>query len=110
MNADNSNDCESYNSTTLELFIPSRIVFNTLCLSSDKTSLFIMSLTRLSIYIIIYYLLNDIMNLEDNKIIQYVLMIIIFVNILYLGLVVAKTPVFSIGSDQSMFEKTGGSK
>jgi len=108
MNEDTIDDCVSYNQTTLELFVPSSIIFNTLCVSTDKTSLFIISLIRLLMYIIIYYVLNDIMDFEENKIIQYLLIIIILVNILYTGVVVAKTPVFSIGADRSMFEKTEG--
>ena len=103
-----STDCISYISSTLEIFIPSPIIFSSLCVSTDKTNLFIVSLLRLIMYMLIYYAVNDVINYKKYKIIQYILIIIICVNILYIGIVVAKNTLFSIGSDNSMFEKTEG--
>lgn len=104
----NANDCISYTSSTLEIFIPSPIVFSALCVSTDKTNLFIVSLIRLIMYMLIYYVVNDMINYEDYKTTQYILITFICVNILYIGLVVSKTTLFGIGTDQSMFEKTEG--
>ncbi len=102
----NSTDCISYTSSTLEIFIPSPIVFSTLCVSTDKTNLFIVSLIRLIMYMLIYYGINDMINYDDHRTIQYILVTMICVNILYIGLVVSKNTVFSIGTDQSMFALT----
>jgi hypothetical protein len=103
-------DCISYIPSTLELFIPSQVIFSTLCLSTDKTNLFIVSLVRLLVYIIIYYVTNDIINLENHLTIQYLLFALICVNILYIGIVVTKITVFSVSSERSMFEKTEAEK
>ena len=106
----NTIDCISYVPSTLELFIPSDAIFSTLCVSTDKTSLFIMSFIRLLVYIILYYVIDDMINYEKYKTLQYLLVIMIFVNILYIGIVVAKNTVFSIGSGHSMFAQTEGRK
>lgn len=105
-----ANDCISYSPTPLELWIPSPIVFSTLCVSTDKTSLFIISLIRLILYCLIYYFLQDTINYTDYKTTQYVIITLISVNIMYIGIVVSKTTTFSIGSDPSMFSKTEGAK
>lgn len=95
-------ECISYQSHIFELFVPSPIVLLTFCISYDKTELFIVSLIRLIIYIIIYYMLEDMMNLESHRIIKYLLLISIWVNILYIGIVVSKNPLYSMGSEQSI--------
>lgn len=101
-----SNDCISYLSNSYELFLPSPIIINTFCVSTDKTNLFIVSSMRLLIYVIVYYLLDELISFSDHRIIQYILIIMIFVNIVYLGFVVGKNTLFSISSDLSMFSKT----
>jgi hypothetical protein len=55
---------------------------------------------------LIYYGINDMINYDDHRTIQYILVTMICVNILYIGLVVSKNTVFSIGTDQSMFALT----
>lgn len=107
----NTIDCISYaNPSALELFIPSNVIFSTLCVSTDKTNLFIVSITRLLVWIILYYVIDDMINYENYKTLQYLLVTMIFVNILYIGMVVAKNTVFSIGSGNSMFAMTEGKK
>jgi ABC-type bacteriocin/lantibiotic exporter with double-glycine peptidase domain len=107
----NTIDCISYvQPSSLELFIPSNVIFSTLCVSTDKTNLFIVSVARLLVWIILYYVIDDMINYEKYKTLEYLLVIMIFVNILYIGVVVAKNTVFSIGSRNSMFTITEGRK
>jgi hypothetical protein len=101
-----SSDCISYTPSPLEIILPSPVVISTLCVSTDKTSLFITSLIRLFFYIVLYHILSEIMDLNAYKEIQYVLLVVIAVNIIYLGLVVSKSTVFSMGASRSMFETT----
>lgn len=101
-----TSDCISYSPSSLELLFPSPIIISTLCVSTDKTSLFITSLIRLLFYIILYHVLDEIMDLNHYRAIEYVLLILIAINVVYLGLVVSKSTVFSIGSGRSMFELT----
>ncbi|VBB18234.1 hypothetical protein YASMINEVIRUS_697 [Yasminevirus sp. GU-2018] len=98
--------CISYESSTFELFIPSPIIFSTFCVSTDRTSLFIVSVVRVLFYVILYYVLNDIIDMEQYRYIKYVLLMMIIVNIVYVGFVVSKDTTFSIGADKSMFAKT----
>ena len=98
--------CISYDSSSFELFIPSPIIFSTLCVSTDRTSLFIVSVARVLFYVILYYVLNDVIDMEQYRYIKYVLLTMIIVNIVYVGFVVAKDTTFSIGADKSMFAKT----
>lgn len=99
-------ECISYIPSSLELLIPSPIVISTLCVSTDKTSLFIVSLIRLLLFVILYYILSEIMDLNEHRTLQYIILVIIAVNIMYIGLVVSKSTVFSMGASRSMFELT----
>lgn len=108
MDSVDNNNCISYTPSSLELILPSPIVFSTLCVSTDKTSLFINSFIRLMFYVILYYFLNDMIDMNKHRIVQYILFTMIMVNILYIGVVVSKTTIFSIGTDQSMFPYTKG--
>jgi len=101
-----TSDCVSYTPSSIELLLPSPIVISTLCVSTDKTSLFITSLIRLVFYIILYHVLGEIMDLNRYRGIQYALLTIIAVNVIYLALVVSKSTVFSIGSGRSIYELT----
>lgn len=96
-------ECISYESHSFELLFPSPIIISTFCISYDKTELFIMSLTRLLIYVTLYYLVEENINLEEHRIIKYVLFTMICVNIIYLGFVVAKQTVFSVSNNNSIY-------
>lgn len=100
-------NCISYEPTSLELILPSPIIFNTLCVSTDRTTLFIVSIIRILFYVILYYVLNDIINLEDYRYIKYILLTMIIVNIIYVGFVVSKDTTFSIGADVSILGANG---
>jgi hypothetical protein len=104
MSNSNNDKCISYELNALEFILPSPIVFSTLCLSTDKTSLFIMSLIRLIFYIIFYYLLAEMIDMNEHKTIQYILFTLICINIIYLGMVVSKNTMYSISSNQSMLQ------
>lgn len=98
--------CISYESSTLELVLPSPIIFSKLCVSTDRTSLFIVSFIRVIFYVILYYVINDLIDLEHERYIKYVLLTVIVVNSLYVGIVVGKNTSFSIGADRTVLEKT----
>lgn len=97
--------CIGYESSISELFIPSPIILSTLCLSTDRTNLFLVSLIRIVFYVVLYYVMNDLMGLAEHQYVKYILLVIIIINILYLGVVVAKNPVFSVGSGMSILGK-----
>jgi|SRR5579872_1533343 len=101
------NNCISYEPTSIELILPSPIIFKTLCVSTDRTSLFIVSIVRILFYVIIYYTLNDIINLESYRYVKYTLLALILVNIVYVGFVVSKNTMFSVGADISILGATG---
>ena len=96
-------DCTSYAENLWELLVPSPIIFSTLCVSIDKTNLFIMSFTRLIMYIILYYVIHSLIDLDKHKTLKYALITIICINIVYIGIVVAKNALFRASSDMSMY-------
>lgn len=105
--AEDINNCTSYEPSAIELILPSPIIFKTLCVSTDKTSLFIVSIVRILFYVILYYTLNDIINLESYRYVKYVLLTLILVNIVYVGFVVSKNTMFSVGANISILGATG---
>lgn len=94
--------CSSYQSNSFEYFFPSPSVYTTLCLSHDRTELFIISMVRLFIWIILFYLTSELIYIDDYPIIKYTFYIMFGINILYIGLVVSKNTVFSVGSEISV--------
>lgn len=104
---DDTDNCISYEPSAIELILPSPIIFKTLCVSTDRTSLFIVSIVRILFYVIIYYTINDIIDLESYRYIKYVLLTLILVNIIYIGFVVSKNTMFSVGADISILGATG---
>ena len=102
--------CVSYQSNFFEYFFPSPSVISTLCLSHDRTELFIISIVRLFIWIILFYIVSESILIDDYPIIKYTFYTMFGINILYIGLVVSKNPVFSVGSEISVLsyqEKEG---
>lgn len=96
--------CQPYEQSIYELFLPSHIIFLKVCMSIDKTNLFIVSFIRLLFYIIIYYAINDVV--KTNKYVNIFFMSMIIINIIYIGIVVAKDPILSINKKQSVLEIT----
>ena len=96
---DINNNCISYEVKPFEYFIPSPIIFSPFCVSHDKTELFIVSMLRLALYIIIYYLVDENIDLEKHKILKYIMLTNIGINILYVGIVVSKKSLYSIGAN-----------
>ena len=92
--------CISYESKSFEVLLPSPIIFSTLCISYDKTELFIISFIRLLTYIILYYLLVETIDIANYPILNYIMYVVIGINIIYIGLVVSKRPVYSMGSNE----------
>lgn len=85
--------CSVYNTKIWELLIPSSLYLKDLCISYDKTSLFIITFIRIIIYWILYRLFLD--YLEGTKIISsisFVMMIIILLNMISLLIVLIKKP------------------
>ena len=65
-------------------------------MSYDKTELFISSLIRLIVYVILLKITRD------YKYIQTILYIIILINIIYIIIIVMKTPIVRVGMEQSI--------
>lgn len=103
-NNNNGISCLSYSEKLWEMLLPSPIIFSTLCISTDKTNLFIMSSIRLMIYIILYYTIADLINIDQYKTLKYIIITIIVINIIYLGVVTSKNTLFRVGSDKSMYD------
>lgn len=97
--------CISYEKTMIELFLPSPIIFATFCVSTDRTSLFIVSFVRLLLYVIIYYVMSDIVDFNQHPYVKYVFGSLIVINVIYLILILFKRPVYSMGSDYSMLQR-----
>lgn len=106
--------CISYESQTFEYIFPSPIIFSTLCLSYDRTEIFIISLIRLFIWFVIYYIVTDNLDVQMHPFVNYGLYALLGINIAYIGIVVAKVPVLSLGEKtktvQSYEDIAGSSK
>ena len=94
--------CVSYQPYSFEYLIPSPIIFSTFCLSFDRTELFIMSMVRLFIWIVIFFIVAEYVDFEVYPSVKYIFYAIFGVNILYIGLVTAKDPVFSLGAQETV--------
>ncbi len=91
-------NCESYINKSYELLFPSPIILQKLCTNYDKTELFIQSLIRLLIYVLL---------LECTKnydVITYILYVILIVNLVYLIIIVFKKSVYINNTDKNMLE------
>jgi hypothetical protein len=81
---------EIYNYNTWELIIPSPIIFYQLSTGRDKTSLFLISLCRIILYVfLLKYCYDDI----DNNILNNIIIFIIFINCLYLLTIMTMQPI-----------------
>lgn len=94
--------CTSYQSYPFEYLLPSPVVLSTLCLSFDRTELFIMSTIRLFIWIIIFLMMSEEYDLNNHRIIRLFLYTMISMNMIYVGIVITKKPVISVGSNESV--------
>lgn len=88
--------CSSYVVNLYEFLLPSPIINKKLCMSYDKTELFLQSTIRLIIYIIILKFV------EKNNILRNTIYIIIFINLVYLITVTLKTPTIRANNDKSI--------
>lgn len=103
-------ECISYNSQFYEYLIPSPAVFQRACLSFDRTDMFIVSIIRMIFWFVILLIFeNTFANIRINVtravpllIVRYILYAIVTINILYVGMVVAKNPVLSMGVNESV--------
>ena len=96
------NPCISYKPRFFEYFVPSPIIFQTLCLSYDRTELFIMSFVRLIMYIILFFLIAEFIDYDDYPLIKNLFYVMFGINILYIGIVTALKPVFSLGANETI--------
>jgi hypothetical protein len=94
--------CISYEPYTFEYLVPSPIIFSTLCLSFDRTELFIMAIVRLFIWILMYFIISEYIDYDKYPTVKYIFLTILGMNILYIGMVVAKKPVFSLGAGDTV--------
>ena len=96
--------CVSYLPSTYEYIFPSPIIFQTFCISHDRTDLFIVSFIRLVLWVLLYIVVRELVDPDkiDENIwtgIRYMFYIIIGINILYLGMVVLQKQIVLFGSE-----------
>ena len=103
-----NDNCVSYYEQLYELLLPSPIIFDTLCISYDKTYLFIVSLIRLIFYVIVYYLFDELIDYEKYPYVKYTFITLIIINMIYIGIVVSKKTLFSPSNNMSLYSKTNG--
>lgn len=85
--------CSVYNGKIWELLIPSSLYLKDLCISYDKTSLFIITFVRIIIYWIIYRLFSGYLDgTQAISSISFVMLIIILLNMISLLIVLVKKP------------------
>ncbi len=90
-----SNECTGYIQEYYEYFVPSPIIFASLCTNYDKTQLFIVSLIRMIIWIIIDMIVANLYVESSAKFFNMLDDIIKFysvINIIYIAIVIAKKP------------------
>lgn len=93
-----SDICTSYKTQTLHFILPPSAIFKYLCVSYDKTELFMTSLIRTSLYIFLFYLLDtkiDIKGSMGGNIVYYTSATIVVINMLLLMIVLAKRPKYN---------------
>jgi phosphate starvation-inducible membrane PsiE len=88
--------CISYRNKLYEFILPSPIILKTFCMSYDKTEIFITSLIRLVIYIIL------LKSTKKYNSIQIILYIFILLNLIYMIVIILKTPILSVNQDKSV--------
>lgn len=90
---DNYN-CINYYPTFIDLFVPSYQIIYKFCLSTDKTKLFLISLSRLCLWIMIFTGLIGSNNIgrDNNTIIFFILLTYIVVNLIYIIILIFKKP------------------
>ena len=93
-------NCTTYMYTPAELIVPSPIIFTTFCTSYGKTQLFIMSFLRLFVWIIIYNVMHETIDMKKHTVLKLLIIVLLIINIIYIGIVVAKHPNVSIGKKQ----------
>ena len=89
-------NCISYQNKLYEYLLPSPVLLKKLCMSYDKTELFIISVIRLIVFIIL------LKSTHNYKYVRVILYIIILLNLIYLIIIITKTPVLSVGKDKSI--------
>jgi hypothetical protein len=95
-------NCSTYNINPLDLFVPPVIAFQTMCTSFDRTELFIISLIRLSFYVLILVVMRNIFDLDNNPTIKNTIYFIIIVNIVYIGIVTSKKTIINMGKHNTV--------
>jgi len=94
--------CISYQSNLFELCVPSPIIAVQLCTSGDKTRLFIVSFVRLCVWCVVYYVIHELIDYHVYWKTKTAITAMIWINTMYLGIVCAVDPLFSLG-DKSIY-------
>jgi hypothetical protein len=68
-------------------------------------------MVRLFIWIILFFLVSEYIDYDEHPVVKYLFYTMFGINILYVGLVAAKDPVFSLGAEEtvSSFDARTGS-
>jgi uncharacterized membrane protein len=99
-----NNDCITYNWKIWELIFPSSSIFKDLCIARDKTSLFILTVLRCLIYLVIFKIIYTKASLFEkyaNKLLIGIF-IVIMINLISLVCVILKTPKTIVKSEEVM--------
>jgi hypothetical protein len=90
-------DCINYNISIFDFILPPYQIFFKICLSFDKTKMFLVSMIRLFVWLVIFKILRSkqIVEWDPNnnfKVFTYLTMIlIIFINVIYILFLLIKT-------------------
>lgn len=98
--------CTSIKTQIFEYVVPSPVIYDELCMSHDKTELFIVSMIRLIGWIVVFVLFSMIYQEGlEYDVMRYLLYLLMSINVLYIGLIVLFVkPVFSVQSDRSVLD------
>jgi hypothetical protein len=93
--------CTPYNGDLRELLIPSGIYFDELCISHDKTLLFIIAFTRTILYWTIFNIaLDNIKNQYANRLLSSIMWVTTLVNLITVLISMTKKPKYKIEDTQ----------
>lgn len=88
--------CANYNGNISDMLIPPIKIYGSgLCLTYDKTNLFLTTVVRLFLYGFIYYML--LLNLKTNEYFEYIdnfMLLVLFLNVLSLSVVLSSVPAY----------------
>jgi len=93
---DVSNNCLTYNFSWFDFILPSKEIFQKVCISYDKTYLFLTTIVRFALFLTLaftfkkYYVINGLNNKNIETHIFYILLIYSLTNIIFIIIILNK--------------------